>query len=163
MSHSDTPAGVSVPLGPAQQCQCGTWTLVLYGSDTHEDSAAGGREAETAAIQPIPQRLPYATPGFRAGIAAKHHEKQQVFWAFRRTKGSRHESRCAHTKPQLENTAVNCKTQSQAQSDAASLPSSPLPLDPISATQSTSVPKTDNYLLFSSLWVIFPCLSMLIS
>lgn len=106
MSHLDTLSGVSVPLGPAQQCQGGTWTPVLYSSDTHRDST-GGRDSSNSAHS---QRLPHATPGFRAGITAKRHKMQQVFWAIKRAKGSRHELHCAHTKPQLDNTAVSCKT-----------------------------------------------------
>lgn len=75
MSHLDTLSGVSVPLGPAQQCQGGTWTPVLYSSDTHRDST-GGRDSSDSAHS---QRLPHATPGFRAGITAKRHKMQQVF------------------------------------------------------------------------------------
>lgn len=149
-------AGLRLLPGPAGQgwdsrAGVGSGASVVQGSwEFHSrrlkrgDSSHSARPAESHRLHQLP-----------AGITAKPQQKQQVFGVSQRKKGSRHEAHCAHTEPQLENTAVSCKMWSDTHSDDTLLPFSSLPPYPTPATQSTSVLRTENCFLFLPPWSFF--------
>lgn len=126
-SHSDTPTGVSVLLGPAVQgcdssagvgsgCRCSTG-VTLTGT-LQQEAEKRGRQQFSPFFKDS-HMLHQASSRNRSKAST---EAAGIFGYSKEKKGSRHEPHCAHSKPQLENTAVSCTTWSYMQSDATLLP-----------------------------------------
>lgn len=130
---------------------------VFYRSDAHGDSTADATSGDSASSAHSSD--PYVTPGFEQESQQSINGSSRYLGISPKQKGSRRERRGAHTEPQLEAVRWLC-----VQSDAAPLPPSPGSVPHLRHTVNfTFCIKNRKPFTFLPPWVIFPCLTVLIS